>query len=268
MKFLCVCGLAGVLAIHGIDCFASGTTLVNGNSSVDIDTSGFVGMNNWIVDGVDQLFKQDFWFRIGSTGNQTPIYDVNTTSTQSAGNALTTVSANSQISITAQYTLLGGTAGSGSANIGEQITIQNLGNSPINFHFFQYTDFDLNGSGAGDTVLLNKNMLGLFTEAIQNKAGSHFADVVISPGANHGQAALSPTIFQELLAPSLTLNDDPGPYTGDSTWAFEWDPMIAAGGKFTITIEKSVSTVPEPASLGLIAGGAAFAMALRMRRRA
>ena len=255
MKFLVAGGVAALFVFQAANSFGSGITLTSGNSSVDVDTSSFVGMNNWVVDGVDQLYKQDFWYRIGDSGYQSPLYDNTSVDTLSAANVLTTVSANSQISITAQYTLLGGSAGSGSSSVGEQIIIQNVGSTAFDLHFFQYTDFDLDGNYAGDTVYLNQNMLGLFTEAMQNKAGAHFADVVISPGANHGQAALSPTIFTEILGENLTLPDDPGPYTGDSTWAFEWDPTLNPGDTFTIAIDKSLYMVPEPASSALIGVG-------------
>jgi hypothetical protein len=164
--------------------------------------------------------------------------------------------------------LLGGANGSGGSDIGEQIKIKNLTASPLTFHFFQYTDFDLNGDFAGDTVELGKNLMNQFNQALQTKGNIHFADTVISPGASHGQAGIGQTIFNSLIDNSpTTLTDYAGPITGDATWAFEWDPTIAAGGSFNISIDKNQYSVPEPSTWSLIPMGLmAFGMMRRNRR--
>jgi hypothetical protein len=183
---------------------------------------------------------------------------------------LTTLYANSQFSIQVNYQLLGGAPGSGGSDIGEQIKIKNLTSQPLQFHFFQYTDFDLDGSFAGDTVELGKNLMNQFNQALQSKGNIHFADTVISPGASHGQAGIGQTIFNSLIDNSpTTLNDFAGPITGDATWAFQWDPIIAPGGSFNISIDKNqiFAPVPEPSTLSLIPMGLmAFGMARRNRR--
>ncbi len=45
---------------------AAPITLVDHNSSVTIDPDSQAGMHDWVVDGVDHLFQQWFWYRIGS----------------------------------------------------------------------------------------------------------------------------------------------------------------------------------------------------------
>ncbi|MFO1478550.1 MAG: hypothetical protein U1F98_18115, partial [Verrucomicrobiota bacterium] len=102
-------------------------------------------------------------------------------------------------------------------------------------------------------------------EALQTKGDVHFADVVISPGASHAQAGNWPSIYNALqdIYPT-TLNDQGGPITGDATVAFEWDPVIAAGGSFNISIDKNIYIVPEPGVASIAGAGLGW---LAFRRR-
>ena len=230
-------------------------TLTDNNSSVLISDPEQRGMRNWQVDGVNQLYQQWFWYRVGSSGPEQSIDAIPITSEiQANPNTLVTTYANSLFSVQASYTLLGGPAGSGSSEIVEELRIHNLTANPLDFHFFQYTDFDVNGTYADDTVQLFQNLLGLFDMAIQTEGYVHFADTVVSPGAPHGEAGPWPSILNKLNDGSpTTLNDNPGPYTGDSTWAFQWDQVIAAYDDFIVSADKKIFIVPEPATCSLIA---------------
>jgi len=251
-------------------------TLSNGNSSVLIKANGsekdpHAGMSGWCVDNVDQLYQQWFWYRIGNTGGEKTINQCTLVSAyQGSANTLSTVyqSAN-EFSIAINYTLLGGAIGTGSSTIGEQITINNLSANPLPFHLFQYVDFDLGGSNLGDTIQLSQNLSGLFDAAYQNKGTAFFADELVSPGANHGQAGIWPSIYNSLTDNSpTTLTDNPGPATGDASWAFQWDVNIPVGGSFSIALNKSVylTLIPEPTSLALGMVGLA-GLAIKRRRK-
>lgn len=117
----------------------------------------------------------------------------------------------------------------------------------------------MNGTTGGDTVQLGKNIHGLFNEADQTKGSSSLSETVVTPGANHGEAALFNQTLNELNdANPTTLNDNAGPIgPGDATWAFEWDFTIAAGSSVGISKDKylSIGTVPEPSVLALISLG-------------
>jgi len=132
-------------------------------------------------------------------------------------------------------------------------------------------DFDLGGSSAGDTVQLGQNISGLFDSAYQNKGNSFFADEILSPAANHGQAGLYPSIYNSLMDGSpTTLTDSTGPVTGDATWAFQWDASIPVGGSFSVALNKSVfvTNIPEPSALTLIPLAMTFLAVARRRAKA
>lgn len=247
-------------------------TLQDGNSSADVITASDQGVNNWVVDGQNQLYQQWFWYRVGSSGGEAPISTLPVISeNQSSPGTLDVKYSNGQFSIETTYSLLGGAPGSGSSDIGEQIKIVNLTGGPLDFHFFQYTDFDLGGNYAGDTVQLGKNLQNLFNEALQSKGNVHFADTVISPGANHGETGIWPSILNKLNDGSpTTLNDNAGPITGDATWAFQWDRILQAGGSLNISIDKNIyvtNPIPEPTTCSLVVMGLALTGLLRRHSR-
>ncbi|MGC3959556.1 MAG: PEP-CTERM sorting domain-containing protein [Verrucomicrobiota bacterium] len=252
---------AGVLSTQ----LASAWTynLTNGNSSATVQADTPYGMSDWTVDGQTQLFRQWFWYRKGSTGPEKPLNNLTLTSaTLVSPSILNTVYQSGSIfSIEVTYSLLGGAIGSSSSAIGEQIKINNLTSNPLDFHFFQYVDFDLGGGYLGDTVTLEKNAQGLFDKAYQTKGNAFFADEVVSPAANHGEVGLSESTLIKLMDSSpTTLNDSVGPVTGDAIWGFQWDVVIPAYQSFSIAINKSVyiaPPVPEPSSIALLAVGLA-----------
>src|SRR4051812_2750712 len=51
-------------------------TLNDGNSSTTVNTGTDEGVNNWMVDGQNQLYQQWFWYRVGSSGGEAPINTV------------------------------------------------------------------------------------------------------------------------------------------------------------------------------------------------
>jgi hypothetical protein len=166
-------------------------TLSDNNSSAQVNVGSSAGMFNWFVDGQNQLAQQWFWYRVGNANPEASIDTISapTISTPNA-RALYAIFSNASFSVETDYLLTGGLAGSGHSDIGESIRINNLTASPLDFHFFQYSDFDLGGTTGGQTVQLGKDLGGLFNEALQTGPGGTLDEsiTVATPGANHGEA--------------------------------------------------------------------------------
>ena len=251
-------------------------TLTDLNSSAQIDDASQNGMFNWTVNGVNQLSQQWFWFRLGNTGGQSsidtqPLLAATASDTNGNGQNDTlflSYGSTSALQIDVRYTLRG-TASSGS-DMQEQINITNNSTtSTLDLHFFQYSNFDLNGTPAGDTVsLINANTVR------QSKTGALISETVTTPAANHYELGLttdSPNTLTRLNSGSpITLLDGAttrGP--GDATWAFQWDRSLAPGASLQISKDKNLA-IPEPGtSAFIITVVTAFAglTFLRKRRR-
>ena len=233
--------------------------LIDGNSQALVDSTSDHAMYSWTVDGVSELYRQNFWYRTGSSGTQTPVYYLNNVkNTQTSANSATTENANNKLDFTTTYTLEGGSDGSGSATILESFTVKNLSASAVDLHLFQYVDFDLDGSYEGDTLQLGKTG-ALFTSAAQSK-GDVVATETLGVAANHGEVGLDNLVYNQLASSHpITLTDTTGPVgPGDAAYAFEWDVTLAGDASFTITLQKSiqvVQTVPEPSALALASLG-------------
>jgi hypothetical protein len=142
--------------------------------------------------------------------------------------------------------------------MGEQININNLTGSTLNFHFFQYADFNLPGN-----VTLGKDVTHtLFNEALVtsgNISVNESIDTGAAPGANRGEAALYNSTLANLIGtPNYALNNNMSAGSGNDhvTWALEWDPSIAANGTFGISKVLHVDGVPEPSAIALLSLGA------------
>src|SRR5438477_1679821 len=132
-------------------------TLVHNNSVAQINTASQAGMFNWLVDGQNQLAQQWFWYRIGSLGPEQSIDTISApTITTPNARTLYTRYNNGIYGVEVDYLLTGFSPGSGKSDIAESITITNATASPLEFHFFQYSDFDLAQVPLGDKVQLGK----------------------------------------------------------------------------------------------------------------
>jgi len=249
-------------------------TLSDNNSIADINPNNQAGMFDWFVDGQNQLFQQWFWYRVGVNPEQS----IDTISAPAIlrPNARTAeiTYANPLFSVDITYVLTGQSPGSGQADIQESIRIHNNTASPLDFHFFQYSDFNLQNNPNGDNVALGTDTFGRFNEALQTKGpltSATLAETGVTPGANRGETAFVGATLAKLNdgAPD-NLNNNAGPTgPGNVTWALQWDytgaTAIAAGQDALISKQKFLQ-VPEPSALAMISLGA-FAITLHRRRQ-
>jgi hypothetical protein len=237
-------------------------TLVDENSSANFDTATPANNFSWFVDGVNQLSQQAFWFRVGNVPEQSlhtlPIGLQGTTDANFDGNqdTLFVRYLGAGFKAETRYTLDGGAPGSGSSDMGEQISITNTGAGPLDFHFFQYADFDINGTAGGDAlVFTNPNTVRQF------EPGFELTETVVTPVPAHREGAFFNTTLVKLnngvadnLADAPPIGTVLGP--GDVTWAYQWDFLLQPGDTFQISKDKNLHAtppVPEPGTGSLLA---------------
>jgi len=260
--------LSGSLLLPGN---ASADTLVSlsdGGSTAAVDLTSSTGMYNWSVGGQNELNQQWFWYAIGNTAPQ-PINNIGLSSYYLTGlNEVTATYSNPQVTLSIDYLLSGGGVGSGSADITESISAVNTSGGSIDFHFYQYSDFDLLGDGNNNVQIFGTPGSWNFVE--QTAGSSGIGEAIVAPNANHAEAAILGQTLGELTngVSPVTLNDNPTA-AGYVTWALEWDTTLANGDVFDLTKDKSlyIQVVPEPSTMALIAIGLGV-LGMAQRRRA
>jgi len=238
------------------------------NSAATFDIAE--GQISWEVDGISQLFAQQFYFRRASDQSELLVSTENLTLDgifasdtnpfrDDSNDALAQLySDGNGLQIETIFTLRGGTDGSGRSDLAEQIVIRNLSNSSMTLSFFQFVDFDLGGDFADDSgIIINGNTVR------QSDDGFSISETVVTP---------QPTLFQvdDQAVLSGMLNDGAiddlngqSSYNGDVAWAFQWNINLDAGEEFIISKDKSI--VPTPGSLALM--GIAGLLTTTRRRR-
>ncbi len=269
--------LSLVTCLAAVSANAQIVTLTDGNSIAQINPNSQAGMFYWGVlnspgNYQNQLSQQWFWYRVGSTDPERSIDTLSAPviSGLTASTLTTTYfDSLSRFNITITYTLQGGAAGSGTADISEQIRINNTSGGVLPFHFFQYSDFNMAGDPANDSGFLSRNGFTMRFNQVDQMDGANIVETVVTPNANHGETDTAPNSLNRLNDLfATTLDDTKTNASGNIAWALEWDKDIAAGGSLLISKDKhlEIVVVPEPSSLALLSLGA-VALAVRRRQR-
>jgi hypothetical protein len=240
--------LTGRAAVYTLS--HSGPTALNKPSSIDINTLG--GINNWIAGGVGQLNYHWFYYRVGNAGPELPLEALDNTPAEvynAAARTLDVTYDNGLYSIRTVYRLTGGNT----PNLTETITVHNYSGAALDFHFFQYSDFDLFGTPAGQSVLFSTNSVtGQYYKATQTD-GSHTVTEVVNsanPAISHFEAGFFNATLSSLTdGGPTTLSDTTSAGVGNVTFAYQWDVNLANNTSFQLS--KLLTIVPEPGVFSL-----------------
>ncbi len=264
-----------LLCIAGTSASAQIYNLADGNATARFNTTptapgSQVGMDRWVIDGVNHMYSQWFWVRSdGDTQerriNSLPQLAGGTTDTNFNGQDETLFlryGSASSYTIETTFGLQGGAAGSHTSDVTEQIRITNTSSISRHFSFYQYCDFDLNNDILDDSVgLINPNAV----RQIDLLAGYTAAETILTPTFTFSEMGVFSTTLTKLdNAVVDNLNGTAGPLVGraDYTWAFQWDFQLAPGASFLISKDKQITPAPGAIALLGISG-----LALGRRRR-
>ena len=266
MRTLAYLALGGlILAVAGT-AGAVSYTLSDLNSTATLDTS--TGMTSWTVDNQSQLFVQAFYFGIGNgavanLGSLPLTYSNAFDTNDNPGlDFLSEKYDGNGLEATIAYSLAGGATGSLQSDMGEQITVKNTSEAAISLHFYEYVDLDLGGTPNDDTVNIVNGRV-----ADQSDPFFTMAEVVVTPPPSLYQAGNNVDVLDSVLGGTLT--DNPGSYTGNAAWAFEWDVTLNPGAALLISKDKEIGPVPEPMTmLGVLSGIGGVGAYIRKRKMA
>jgi hypothetical protein len=231
----------------------------SGNASIaydpidnDINDDDLSGLENWTINGVAQLFQQVFAVRIGGD----PTINVGNLTFLSANAVGDTISASFSTLGSLQFDLtmtLGGSGAQSSITQTLAITATSDDIFGIPISIFMYTDLDLDNSFADDT--------GSSTaDTLTQSDGATVATVrTTSPTSafqvDNNFPFLLDAIIDGTLGGSVLLNNATGPLFGDINHAFQWDFTLTDENQAFAIGTQSDTTVPEPATLGLLGLG-------------
>jgi hypothetical protein len=242
-------------------------TMTDGGASATI-TAANGTMTNFVVGGVDHAFQHTYFLRNGDGGAAVGLGSLTLNSaTQPLANFVQLNFSNATFSVQIRYLLTG--AGM-QADMAESVVVTNVSNSSASLRLFQYSDWDIANTAANDTVTrLNSSTMqqtdGVFSGHTAVHGGTPIPEF-------SGMSAFA-TIRTNILGTNGYFLDTAAgagigqSFTGDATYAFQWNRDLAAGASFTLSTDK-VMAVPEPGSMIALGLGAAALLARRRRKAA
>ena len=228
-------------------------------------------MNNWTVDGGNQLNQQWFWYRIGN-GLAAPINTIGAVAFTTTGTdklaATYSSGALPGFSLKIEYVLSGGAINSGASQILETIMVNNTTGGSLDFHLFQYSDFNLGGTAGGDSVQIYSSGTG-YDYVSQSDGVTEIGETITLPEASRAEARLYDTTRNNLnTVPGYNLDNNLATGPGDATWSLQWDPTILNNTSFEVFKNKSLSVtpIPEPAMVSILTLGLGACGLIRRRK--
>lgn len=248
---------------------ATTVTLNDANSTVRFDSASASGEYDWVIDSVDVLTRQWFWYRIGNSGpatsidqiDATPVIVTTDTAPNTGDNLLQLTYENTTLKISLIYSLSGGQPGSGVATMTQFISIQAKQAITGPVWFYQYADFNLSANDIDSLNVTNGNT------ARQTGDDGSIQQSPATPAPTRYQVDVGANLLALLASGALTLDNNTHTVTGDVNWLFAWNlgSMSANQQKFisipqTVRIYPAGHNVPEPAAMVLFAAGVGLLM--------
>lgn len=254
-----------VALLSAVPTFAATVNLWHNNSFLAIDPDNQPqGMFSWIVDDVNHLYQQWWWYRIGN-GPEQSISTLQLVSSVVSNNRLLIQNYSAQdFDLEVTWLLTGGAPNSGFSMVKEGATITNKSSSALYISLYEYSDFDILGTSGNDYG----------THVNPNKVKQTEWPVLVEESVTQTPSCWQMDNPWNILA---LLNDSDkddltnqyaiyGP--GDVAWAFQWDFVISPGRSAGVSKDKSISSViPEWNSLLLAAIGMVGTIGIRRRCR-
>ena len=232
-------------------------------SGISADTGNPFGVTNWPIvinsrgGTYDPMFKQWFWYRVGSTGQQASLSTLPVVASYSLDyTSVTTTYTGPGFIATVTFTVPNKPVPAYSSTFVKTIKIQNTTGAELDYHLFSYSDMDISattdavqiidGSRAVQTDLLGKTLVQTST-----LKPSHY-------DLDFGGATLMNSLQNGLLP--LEMSDTSGPFDemGDMQFGFQYDLKIPANGFVSLSItDKIFPTEPLVVTNSLVGGSCA-----------
>ncbi len=238
----------------------------DGGSAVTVDAS--VGtVTAFVVGGTDHAFEHTYYLRNGDGGTASGLGSFTLDSfSQPMSHYLELVYSNSTFQIQIRY-LLTGAANQG--DLAESVVVRNISGQSASMRLFQYSDWDMAGTAASDTVTrLNSSTMDQSDGVVAANIAVHGG----TPIPDFTEMGVFPTIRANITGTNgYYLDTSAGngigdSFTGDATYAYQWNQNLAPGGSFSMSTDRLVA-VPEPGSMIALGFGAAALLARRRRKR-
>jgi hypothetical protein len=245
------------------------------NSKIVIDSASG-NIVDWFVEGVDQVFNRQYFFRIGTPTLTNPELAVDDSNLNLASvNQLDTnfdpgidtvsmrfVDPNQTFQIITSTSLAAGLPGSNQTTFTESFRIDNLSRTTaLQISIFLYADYDLNSTDTDAGVLFGDPR----TVSQGDAAGVlHESSVTVTPALI--EASLYPALINLLNdGASDNLSGATSVGSGDGVYAFQWDIEIGPRRSWTLGNTNSI-TVPEASTTLLVGMGLAGGLLVARRR--
>lgn len=238
---------ATLIGINAQPASALTLTLNDGNSSAVFDDQ--VGLTNWTVDGVNQVYQVSNFIRTGSDTQEFLVQPNPASFTQNGNNSASVVynDPGFNYSVSLEYLLTGGANGSGAPTLTQTTTLANTSGSPLSLSLFTYNDLDVGGNFENDTATINPA-----TFVAEQVDGINYLTIsldqtptLVQVGADQPSAAILNSLVDSAitnLSPAFTSG---APLSDGRNFAYQFNVTnLADNGTFAVTQTQTSQQVP------------------------